>query len=321
MAAILKIHIGACSPMNIRFFETLIQLSELRNFRATAARLNMTPAAISNRIGAMEQELGFRLFERNARDVKLTPNGETFVDGARDVVRRYQELIEAISPQAEFQGTLKIGIVSSLAMTILPSILDIVRQRHPRIQVSVTTSSSRSMTQKLEQRELDIVLAVRPEPSAHLRTIDICTFGMFWISRSNYMSWETVDVLSRDDLLNANLISYESGSYNYQRIIDYFTEDRLRGARIHYSNSLTTTINMIASGVGISVIPPVTIQKELRSGELQILNTDFPFPATSYSAIYLESSATPLITLIANIARDAGREVCVQFNESFAYQE
>ncbi len=62
--------------MNIRFLETVIWLSELRNFRATAARLNMTPAAISNRIGAMEQELGFRLFDRDARDVNLTAEGK-----------------------------------------------------------------------------------------------------------------------------------------------------------------------------------------------------------------------------------------------------
>jgi DNA-binding transcriptional LysR family regulator len=56
--------------MNIRFLETAIWLAELRNFRITAERMNMTPAAISNRITAMEQELGFKLFDRDARDVR-----------------------------------------------------------------------------------------------------------------------------------------------------------------------------------------------------------------------------------------------------------
>ncbi len=78
---------------------------------------------------------------------------------------------------------------------------------------------------------------------------------------------------------------------------------------------------MISAGVGISVIPPVVIQKELRTGELQVLNTNAVFPATSYSAIYLESAATRLITLVANIAREAGRNFSGNFSDSLAYQD
>jgi len=187
----------------------------------------------------------------------------------------------------------------------LPGILDIVRQRYPQIRISITTSSSKGIVQKLEQRELDIVFAIKPEPTPNLRIVDICTFGMFWISRSNQFPGGAEDMLSRDDLLGCNLISYESGSYNYQQIINYFTEERLKDATVHYSNSLTTTINMISAGVGISVIPPVVIQKELRS----------------YSAIYLESAATRLITLVANIAREAGRNFSGNFSDSLAYQD
>lgn len=307
--------------MNIRFLETVIWLAELRNFRVTAARMNMTPAAISNRVGAMEQELGFRLFERDARDVSLTTEGETFVDGARDIVRRYKDLVESVSPKNSVEGHLKLGIVPSLAMTILPGILDILRQRYPKIRISITTDSSQTLTQRLEQRELDIIFAIRPETTTTLRSVNICTFGMFWISRTPEIAVGAEDLFSREDLLNYPIISYESGSHNYQRIIDYFSEDHIKDATVHYSNSLTTTINMIAAGVGISVIPPVVIQKELRLGELKVLNTNAMFPATSYSAMYLEASATRLITLVATIAREAGRDLCNQFSDSLAYQD
>lgn len=307
--------------MNIRFLETVIWLAELRNFRVTAARMNMTPAAISNRVGAMEQELGFRLFERDARDVSLTTEGETFVDGARDIVRRYKDLVESVSPKNSVEGHLKLGIVPSLAMTILPGILDILRQRYPKIRISITTDSSQTLTQRLEQRELDIIFAIRPETTTTLRSVNICTFGMFWISRTPEIAVGAEDLFSREDLLNYPIISYESGSHNYQRIIDYFSEDHIKDATVHYSNSLTTTINMIVAGVGISVIPPVVIQKELRLGELKVLNTNAMFPATSYSAMYLEASATRLITLVATIAREAGRDLCNQFSDSLAYQD
>lgn len=307
--------------MNIRFLETVIWLAELRNFRITAARMNMTPAAISNRIGAMEQELGFRLFERDARDVSLTAEGETFVEGARDIVRRYKDLVDSVTPKNSVEGHLKLGIVPSLAMTILPEVLDILRQRYPKIKISITTGSSRTLTQQLEQRELDIIFAIRPENTPSLRSVNICTFGMFWISRTPDVAVGPEDLFSRDDLLNYPIISYENGSHNYQRIIDYFSEEHIKYATVHYSNSLTTTINMISAGVGISVIPPVVIQKELRQGELKVLNTNTMFPATSYSAIYVENSASRLITLVANIAREAGCNLCNQFSDSLAYQD
>ncbi len=251
--------------MNIRFLETVIWLSELRNFRSTAARLNMTPAAISNRIGAVEQELGFRLFERDARDVKLTAEGSIFVDGAREVVNRYNNILADINPGQILEGTLRIGIVPSLAITILPYILDALKQRHPKIRISVTTSSSKAVQQMLEQHELDIIFALMPEATKGVRIVDICTFGMYWIGGKNKPY-------------------------------------------------------MIAAGIGISVIPPVVIQKELRAGELQVLKTSHPFPPSSYSAAYLESTATGLTTMVSKIAREAGAFICSQFDRSLAYR-
>ncbi len=306
--------------MNIRFLETVIWLSELRNFRSTAARLNMTPAAISNRIGAVEQELGFRLFERDARDVKLTAEGSIFVDGAREVVHRYNNILADINPGQILEGTLRIGIVPSLAITILPYILDALKQRHPRIRISVTTASSKAVQQMLEQHELDIIFALMPEASKGVRIVDICTFGMYWIGGKNRPYISNEEIFTPEDLLGHPVISYESGSHNYQQIRNYFSEPRLRDATVHYSNSLSTTINMIAAGIGISVIPPVVIQKELRAGELQVLKTSHPFPPSSYSAAYLESTATGLTTMVSKIAREAGAFICSQFDRSLAYR-
>ena len=110
--------------MNIRFLETMIWLSELKNFRATAERMNLTPAAISNRIAVMEQELGIRLFERDVREVRLTQEGLLFVEGARDIVARYGSLLTAVRPAATVEDTVRIGLVPSMAFTLLAGIME-----------------------------------------------------------------------------------------------------------------------------------------------------------------------------------------------------
>ena len=140
--------------MNIRFLQTVVWLSELRNFRVTADRMNITPAAISNRISAIEQELGIKLFERDTRDVRLTSEGVTFVEGARDIIARYDRMVGDLVPSTIAEGTVRIGILPSMALTILPGIMEVLREKFPRVRVAITTDASRMVLQKLEQREL-----------------------------------------------------------------------------------------------------------------------------------------------------------------------
>lgn len=304
--------------MNIRFLETAIWLAELRNFRVTADRMNMTPAAISNRITAMEQELGFRLFDRDARDVRLTAEGAAFVDGAREIVARYNELVGRMTPQDSLEGTVRIGLLPSMALTLLPMIIDMLRKRFPRIRVSLTTDSSSAILKKLEDRELDVVLGLPYRGGNHFRVVNLCAFGMFWVASPHSVQCKPEETLSIRDIAQYPIISYEVGTHNHGRLVDYFAEYSLQESIVHYSNSLGTTISMIAAGVGISVLPPIVIQNELRLGNLRVLRVQPGFPATVYSAIYMETASSRLSSLVASIARDAAADFCNLYDDSLA---
>ena len=83
--------------MNTRFLETFVTLAKLRNFRTTAAALHATPAAISQRLKALEDELQTVLVDRDSREFRLTPNGEYLLGYAKAVVEATQELQAAAS--------------------------------------------------------------------------------------------------------------------------------------------------------------------------------------------------------------------------------
>ena len=95
------------------------------------------------------------------------------------------------------------------------------------------------------------------------RVLDLCTFGMFWIAHGGLAISE--QALGRDDLLSHPIISYEIGMYNHGRLVQYLSESGFERSLVHYSNSLATTVCMITAGIGISVLPPIVIQNELRS--------------------------------------------------------
>lgn len=302
--------------MNIRFLETVVWLSELRSFRVTADRMNITPAAISNRISAMEQELGIRLFERDTRDVRLTSEGRRFVSGARDIVARYNRLVGEVVPTETVEGTVRIGVLPSMALTILPGIMETLRSRFPRVRVSVTTDSSRTILTKLEQRELDIILGFHGPNLENYRVANLCTLGMFWIANRDFPTDD--GLLAKADLVSHPIISYEVGTYNYQRLVEYMPQNCFEENVVHYSNSLATTISMVTAGIGIAVLPPIVIQSELRSGSLKVLNVKNAFPSTDYFAVYLENPSSRLSPLIASIASDIAAEFCALYDNALA---
>jgi DNA-binding transcriptional LysR family regulator len=307
-------------PVNIRFLETVIWLAELRNFRVTAERMNMTPPAISNRISAMEQELGFKIFDRDARDVKLTEEGARFVEGARDIVSRYNALLQELGSPDELEGTVRIGVLPSMALVVLRGIMETLRERSPRIRVSVSTDSSSVLLQRLENRELDIILGFPGSNISKMNVSDLCDLSMYWVSSPALLEGAANQPIGRGDLLRYPIISYERGTYNHGKLLEYLAGYDAQSAVLHYSNSLSTTISMIANGLGIAVLPPIVIQNELRSGALRVLNVQPAFPVTRYSVVYLEAASSRLCSLIASISRDVVGKVCTLYDRSLIQQ-
>jgi DNA-binding transcriptional LysR family regulator len=304
--------------MNIRFLETAICLDELRNFRATADRLNITPAAISNRIAAMEQELGFRLFDRDSRDVRPTAEGSMFVGGARDIVDRYHDLVRSLHPVQEIAGTVRIGFLPSMAQALLPGIIGVLQKEFPNVRFSITTDTSTTMLQKLEAREIDAAICIAPPATAGFRVVDLCSLGMFWIADPRILTHAPDETLTIEDLLSYPIISYAVGTHNHKRLMAYFADTLSEVSIVHHSNSLATTINLVSMGMGVSVLPPVSIQRELRDGSLCVLKVQPTFPPTKYSMIQLDRDDENLGGLVTKIAREVTAGFCGLYDDSLA---
>src|SRR6478736_9841377 len=116
--------------MNLRFVETFLWVARLGSFSAAAERLNTTQAAISNRIATLERDLGIRLFERDARCIRLTMLGQQAVAKAEDLVRVASEFREAVSKPGSLRGSIRIGTIDSIVHAWLPQFIDRFRDRY-----------------------------------------------------------------------------------------------------------------------------------------------------------------------------------------------
>ncbi|WP_274630865.1 LysR family transcriptional regulator [Arvimicrobium flavum] len=304
--------------MNIRFLETAIWLAELRSFRATADKLNMSPAAISNRITAIEHELAVRLFERDTRDIKLTAEGALFVERSKKIVDDYSSLIGALKRPGSIAGVVRIGLVPGVAMTIFPLVFKTLRESFPQITVSLTTDSNSTILTKLDEKKLDIVFGTETPSNRSRTSVSLCKFGMFWVANPAKIEIDTTEPLGKRELSEYPIISYEFGTINHRRTVEYFADTNSGETLMHYSNSLATTISMVVAGIGIAVVPPILIQNELRSGSLQVLKTKTAFPAADYFAVYGDTEASRLSSFIASLACRAADEFCSLYDDSLA---
>lgn len=302
--------------MNIRFLETAICLARLRNFRATADALNITPAAVSNRIAAMEIELGVRLFDRDSRDVQLTADGLAFIQGAREVVDRYNVLVDDLKPRDTIGGPLRIGLLPSMAQTILPGIVMVLREQFPMVRLSIVTDTSTSILHKLRQREIDVAICIPSTNTAGLHVVELFQLGMFWVVSPLILRHDPGETLQIEDLLAYPIISYEAGTHNHGRMVDFFADLLSEDSIVHYSNSLGTTIGMITSGIGISVLPPVCLQRELREGSLAVLRVNPVFPPTRYAIIGSDQDDRKIVRLASEVARGVAAGFCRQYDAS-----
>lgn len=304
--------------MNIRFLETAVRLAKTHSFRLTAECMNITQAAVSSRIAAMEQELGVRLFDRQSRDVVLTAEGEEFVRGARGIIEQYEALATRLRPSPEIKGLVRLGLVQSLAQVLLPDIARTLRENYPGVHFELTTDNVATLSRQLDDNKLDVCLTVVPETrSEQYEICPLLTMGMFWVASPSLIPYSH-ERYSMQDLARFPVISYAPGTINSKRMLRYLDDNSGPDYTVHASNSLATSIHMTVSGIGITVVPAVVIQRELREGLLHVLNVDPPFLPTDYATIYSRLGDTRNAVRIAAIVSAAAQRFCARFDPSLA---
>lgn len=151
------------AKIELRRLRYFLVLAEELHFGRAAARLNMAQPPLSEQIRKLEDELGFRLFQRTSRSVALTDAGRVFLDGAR---RATDELARAAQAGQQVElglaGYVRIGFVSSGGVTFLPKLLRRLREALPQVRTPLRQYSSTGAIEALIERTIDMAIVRTP---------------------------------------------------------------------------------------------------------------------------------------------------------------
>ena len=149
--------------MELRHLRYFIAAAETENVTRAAQRLHVSQPALSRQIRDLEDELGFPLFERSAKSVRLTPAGHAFLPEARAVLSRAESAVQTARSVAIGSGAeVRVGYATSPTAKIFPSMLRAFQMEMPKARVKLHDLSTEEMLQRLKESQIDVAVMVKP---------------------------------------------------------------------------------------------------------------------------------------------------------------
>jgi len=247
--------------------EAFLQVAQHRSFSRAAEVLQLTQPSITARIQALERELGEELFERGGRGVRLTDAGSAFLPYVERMLQTLQEGRDAVEEVRNVQlGSLRLGSALTISTYVLPGILRRFCERFPGVDVFIRTGRSEQVLSMLLSDEVHVGL-VRSLANAEVETIDLYEDEIVLIAPPTHR-FASTGRAKVAEAASEPIVLFDRGSSYYGLINNFFRQTGVIPNVAMELDSLEATKRMVEEGLGIALIPLVTIERELEAGTL-----------------------------------------------------
>lgn len=263
--------------MDLNQLETFLAVTEEGGFSRAAARLHRTQPAISQTIRKLETDLGEVLFERSSRDGSLTAAGRLLKDYAQKLLNLRREASSALEQLRSLErGHLHLAANEYTCLYLLP-VLDEFRRLCPQITVAVQRTLASRIQEELLQRNVEIgIISFHPH-SSEFRSIAVYTDYLAFVVNPRHPLAREKRVAIRD-LGAENFIAHNVPSPLRKQVIEAFARHKTPLNMGVELPSLEAIKRFVAMGNGVALVPGLTVQRELETGELvQIPVTELQF--------------------------------------------
>jgi DNA-binding transcriptional LysR family regulator len=271
-------------------------VAEEENVSKAALKLHVSQPGISRQIHDLEDEIGFQLFERSAKSVRLTPAGNVFLTEARAVLQRATEAVEkARAADGGASGEINIGYAPSLTVQILPPALRKFQEQFPNVRVALHDLSTEEMLAKLGDGKLQIALTVRP-PAKLLRGLhfeELARYAVRVAVAPKHPLAKSKSI-SLEQMLREPLIAYSRRDYpEYHTMLDKLFAPLGRQPRIAGEHdSVTSLIAAVESGHGLALVPECLAC--MVGNRLKLMPLSPPLPPIPVCAVWRDGAESRL---------------------------
>jgi LysR family hydrogen peroxide-inducible transcriptional activator len=264
---------------SLRQLRYLVALSERLNFRAAAQDCFVTQSTLSAGIKELESLLGVELVERDTRSVRLTDIGAEVVARARGLLAQVADLVEVAKGAHEpLSGTLRLGVIPTIAPFMLPGLLAGLRAEYPRLKLYLREDQTARVLERLRSGELDVGLIALPYDTGELLARELFRDEFWFVSRADDPLSRSAEVAVRS-LRGSQILLLEEGHCLREHAIAACGPRVANPESMVEATSLHTLIQMVEGGLGVTLLPEMTLKAGILNGTSLVarpFSTDVP---------------------------------------------
>lgn len=275
--------------MTLSELRYIVAVAQEKNFRRAAEQAFVSQPALSLAIQKLEEELGVQIFERSRTEVSLTKIGEKIVAQAQRVLEE-AALIREIASQGKDQliGPLKVGTIYTTGPYLLPELIPVLRGKAPEMPLEVEENLTANLEGLLLNGKLDVVVVALPFNIPGVMTLPLYDEDFRVLIPSDH-HWAKKQHILAEELTNEKVLLLNSGHCFSNQIMEACPELNRKGSEVLQGNSLETIRNMVASGLGITVLPASAISEKYRNKLTRAIPFAQPAPARRIALAWRKS--------------------------------
>ena len=278
-------------PLTLRQLEYVVAIADHASFSRAAESCAVSQPALSAQVAQLEDALGVQLFERDRRKVLVTPAGAEVIARARATLAAAGEVVDSATSSAQpLTGTLRLGVIPTIAPYLLPSVLPAVRKAYPKLRLVLREDQTARLLTQLDEGKLDAAILALPVvgdlAAVHLYFEDFALA----VARGHRLARRAT--VRATDLDDEPLLLLDDGHCLRDQALAVCESVGAREQSELRATSLVTLVQMVASGLGVTLIPAMAAGALApRGGEVVVVRFAPPAPGRDVGLCWRMSSA------------------------------
>jgi LysR family hydrogen peroxide-inducible transcriptional activator len=275
--------------LSLRQLEYIVAVADTLGFHKAAASCHVSQPTLSAQVQLLEGVLGVRLFERDRRRVLVTPAGSELVARARRVLLETEDLIAAATrSQTPFAGTLRVGVIPTLAPYLLPEVTPAITERYPGLALVYREEKTADIVHALEEGTLEAGIAALEADLGGAAYAEVALDDFVVALPKNHPLAKRKQ-LAQSELEDERVLLLDEGHCFREQALSLCAKAHADVASFR-ATSLATLAQMVSSGAGVTLLPALAVPVENRRGQLEIRPFAKPVPRRTIVLVWRKSS-------------------------------
>jgi DNA-binding transcriptional LysR family regulator len=278
--------------MNLRFVETFVWVARLKSITRGAEKLCLTQSAVSNRIAALEEELGVMLLDRRNAGFRLSGAGTRFLDYADRLLALQREFKNELCTPEQHPFSLRVGAIESVLHTWLIPMVDELKRNSPQIEFDLTIEMTHVLNEQIKRGSLDLVFSAEPAIGDGLANKTLAPLEMVFVGPESMVGKDTMSVA---DVLDCDIMTFQRGSQPHVALIETLRAAGAGDKQVHAMSSISALAHLAESGFGIATLPMATAAQLRRRYRISVLPAELTLAPLPMYASYWQHPAAPVL--------------------------